>query len=191
MAYIVKSAEGKVVFSVRYDDIPRFLEENPGHPEERLMRQSYENWKNRNMEPCYSGPMPDDSQVKLFRSVVRGLDEEFWRNETNVRFIREQGIVNINKSKDLPDEYFGLALVPISCHGLFDSPWARTFEILELACDVSVNGRKKYKRILVRRRLFGCEPKLYDASGHSELETPDNDKELIERALEIRLKTLV
>lgn len=191
MAYIVKDIEGNIVLSVRYDDIPHFLEENPGHIEEKLMRQHYENWQNRNREACYSGPPHDDNQVKLFRSIVRGLDDEFWRNEDNVRFIREQGIVNVNKSKDLPDEYFGLAFVPISCHGLFDSPWERTFEILELACDVSVNGNKKYKRILVRRRYFDCGPKFFDVSKHGELERPDNDKELIERAIAIRLKTLL
>lgn len=191
MAFIVKDENGNIVLNIRFSDIPYFLEENPECEYARLMRQTYENEESRT-PPHHDPESPsDDSGLNVFIRLKHNLDYEFWRNQENIDFIRNQGIVNVNKYKDLPKDYYGLACVPITSPGLFNDPWSTEFEVVEQTANtgkVVIDGKQKYERVIVRRRCLEGIPSLFDIKGHEKLERPDNAEILLKKILKIRAK---
>lgn len=67
-----------------------------------------------------------------------------------IEFDDATGIVNINRNADIPNDYFGEMYVPSS---LLYEDICKHFDLLDISGNVIVKGKRKFWRVLVKRKL--------------------------------------
>lgn len=64
------------------------------------------------------------------------------------------GIVNINKIKDIPNNYYDYMYVPVTLP-LYDN--VLDYDIIKVSSQVKINGKLKFKRFLVKKKINSYE----------------------------------
>ncbi len=83
------------------------------------------------------------------------LVKSYYKNKSNYPFYDNYNAININKTKDIPFDYYGYMGVPITFLHKFNP---EQFEIIQFrkgdnGKDLSINGKCPYFRILVKRKI--------------------------------------
>lgn len=84
------------------------------------------------------------------------LEKSYYGDENFCEKYDDTDVINVDRVKDIPKDYYGVMGVPIS---FLKYMYGSDFEIVELGeCNISgltcpyIEGKKKYKRLLIQRK---------------------------------------
>ena len=84
------------------------------------------------------------------KSKTQNLTFEQLKAKKRAEYDDKTGILNVNLLQHIPVDYFDEMLLPVS---VLIRPDVRVnFDILDVRNDVSVNGKRKFWRVLVKRK---------------------------------------